>query len=251
MITNCPVCGKLTCIHWPEHWVYRRVSVYYCSENCLQIDLFRDMNMIHQVMRKRRGNIIMRKITLEQKKKAVEIAISGGSPFSFLKQCGSSAPDKTWYAIKAALKKTDPETYAKIQDFRKKRDEPKTAAEAMTGMKDAADEFFGKCKEMGLKLDTSKPIDGGEWEKMETPESNKLKVAVIGKPETAGELKRETRYIVTAIKYPEIGEFYYDRKYNSIDWRTPEGEEVSMSPTAWKILQHDLKEIMTVLGVEV
>ncbi len=110
-----------------------------------------------------------------------------------------------------------------------------------------------KAKKPTIKLDGPLRIETPEAKKVEvveTPESNKLKVAVIGKPETAGELKRETRYTVTAIKYPEIGEFYYDRKYNSIDWRTPEGDEVSMSPTAWKILQHDLKEIMTVLGVK-
>ena len=186
------------------------------------------------------------KITPDMRKKAAEIAISGGSPLEYLKKCGSKNPSASWQYIRQTLEKNDPETFAKLPDRL-----PKTAGDAMIAMKEAADNFFSQCEDMGLKLDTPKPIDGGEWEKMETPESNKLNVAVIGKPETAGELKREMRYTVTAIKYPEIGEFYYDRKYNSIDWRTPEGDEVSMSPTGWKLLLQDLPEIFQALGVNV
>ena len=173
----CPVCGKFFVTMWREHWIYRRGDTYYCSWNCLDVDITKDLKLMHEVQRKRRERKMYNK-----------------------------------------LKKDD--TPAK-----KSGPKPKS-------------------------VESPEPVSGGEWEKMETPESNKLKVAVIGKPETAGELKREARYTVTAIKYPEIGEFYYDRKYNSIDWRTPEGDEVSMSPTAWNILQNDLKEIMTVLGVE-
>ena len=119
MITNCPVCGKLTCIHWPEHWVYRRGSAYYCSDLCMDAAMVKDMNAINEAV-KRRKELAMTKITLEQKKKALELAIIGENPLPYLKKCGSNAPDKTWYAIKAALKEKDPETYAKIPDFRGK-----------------------------------------------------------------------------------------------------------------------------------
>ena len=54
MIVNCPICGKLTCIHWPEHWVYRRGETYYCSDQCLDVDMVRDMNLIKQVRMERR-----------------------------------------------------------------------------------------------------------------------------------------------------------------------------------------------------
>jgi hypothetical protein len=155
-----------------------------------------------------------------QKQQVIEMLLNGENPNDFIKQCGIKNPTCTVWNLKNYLKKYDPETWKKIQP---KTETPETVPA---------------------------PIGGGKWEKMETPESNKLKVAVIGKPETVGELKREKRYTVTAIQYPEIGEFYYDRKYNTIDWRTPEGEEVSMSPTGWKLLMQDLKEIMTVLGVE-
>lgn len=235
MMTVCPICGKYTCIHWPEHWIYKRGSTYYCGETCLQIDLYRDMHMMNQVMRKRRGMKLMsQKITLEMKKKAVEIAIRGESPLPYLKKCGSAAPDKTWYAIKAVLKEKDPETYAKIPDFRQK---PKTAAEAMANMKDAADTFFSQCDEMGLKLGTPKPIDGGEWEKMETPEAPKLTPLVYD------------GYTVCCIESKTFGRFYWDRDHNHLDWTTAEGEEVSFTPTGWKMFLEELPKVAEILGV--
>jgi len=59
-----------------------------------------------------------RKLTLEQKKKAVQIAIDGGDPIEFLRGCGSDAPDKTWWYIKNRLKDSNPDLYAKIPDGR-------------------------------------------------------------------------------------------------------------------------------------
>jgi len=257
----CPICGKYTCIHWPEHWIYRRGSTYYCSETCLQTDLYRDMHMMNQVMRKRRGMKLMsQKITLEMKKKAVEIAISGKSPLPYLKKCGSAAPDKTWYAIKAVLKEKDPETYAKIPDFRQK---PKTAAEAMANMKDAADTFFSQCEEMGLNLGKDEPptvkLDGAI--RIETPEADNVEVVKVpetvkkGLQETQFKLKKGLRglnnsdFDVSAIRHPVFGEFYYDQKFGMVDWRTPEGDEISMSPKNWKELYLLIPDVMGILGV--
>ena len=62
-----------------------------------------------------------RKLTLEQKKKAVQIAIDGGNPVDYLKECGSDAPDKTWWFIKNKLKDANPELYAQIPDRRAKK----------------------------------------------------------------------------------------------------------------------------------
>ena len=88
--------------------------------------------------------------------------------------------------------------------------------------------------------------------RIETKEPERVIVAAVNeKPETAGPIKRMKRYSVTAIRYPEIGEFYYDQKYNQIDWRTSEGDEVSMDPTGWKLLLQDLPEIFEALGVNV
>ena len=78
------------------------------------------------------GDIMARKITLEQRRKAVALAIEGGDPIKFLQECGSKNPVNMWNVIKMDLKRVDPETFAKIPDQRKngakkrneKKDEP-------------------------------------------------------------------------------------------------------------------------------
>ena len=54
MMAVCPVCGKLKVIHWPEFWIYRRGNNYYCCENCMEIQMSKDLNLLHDVLRKRR-----------------------------------------------------------------------------------------------------------------------------------------------------------------------------------------------------
>ena len=109
-------------------------------------------------------------------------------------------------------------------------------AEAVKGMKDAAEEFFGACEDMGLTLNT----------KIECQDNT-----YTGEPE-----KKITKpvnydgYDVVAIRHPELGEFYFDKKYNSIDWRTEEGDEIGMPPWLWKKLRDELPKIMAVLGVD-
>ena len=61
-----------------------------------------------------RENTMATRVSLEKKKKAVQIALDGGNPFDFLRQCGSKEPAGLWWTIKQNLKKVDPETYAKL-----------------------------------------------------------------------------------------------------------------------------------------
>ena len=60
----------------------------------------------------------------------------------------------------------------------------------------------------------------------------------------------EKRTIVTAIRVDGLGEFYYDQKHKSIDWRTEGGDEVSLGPAWWMQLVEDLPKILKKLGVE-
>lgn len=113
MVINCPVCGKLTCIHWPEHWIHRRGATYYCSDNCLQVDLVKDTKLLNSSL-KRRKSKVKAIVNEEQRKHAVEIALSGGDPRPFLSDCGSKNPEKLWSYIKTCLRKTDPVTYDKL-----------------------------------------------------------------------------------------------------------------------------------------
>lgn len=208
---TCHQCGKNMFVLYPHLWRYKKTTgtnktYYFCSYGCMR--------------QNEKGEEDMNKITEGQKKKAIQIALEGGDPKPFLKQCGSAAPDKMWSYIKCCLRKKDPETWEKLS---KGQTVKKQQVETPEG------EF----------------VFGTKTAEQEIPEQPKAEFTDFGKA------TRETRYTVTAIRYPEIGEFYFDKKFGEIDWRTPEGDEVGMSPTGWKILLRDLPEIFEALGVEV
>ena len=109
MVTRCGICGKITAVTWPEFYVYKIGDCYYCSANCMAVA---DVKQRREKSGFVKEDSEMRgKITLEQKKKAVEIALDGGDPRDYLKACGSKNPDAHWYYIKNKLKDTDPGTY--------------------------------------------------------------------------------------------------------------------------------------------
>ena len=150
MMFTCPVCGRLKCAYWPEHWVYRRGATFYCSDQCRDVDSIRDTKLLNSVIRSRinqrngkeEKNMARNKLTLEQKKKAVEIAQNGGDPLKYLEKCGSKNPSAAWFYIKKT-----------IEAKGKKIEVPEaTLGDAMTGMQEAASTFFGACENMGLNL---------------------------------------------------------------------------------------------------
>ena len=61
-----------------------------------------------------KGGDDVRKLTLEDKKKAVQIAMEGGNPLKFLKDFGVGNPSATWLYIKKCLKARDPEQYEQM-----------------------------------------------------------------------------------------------------------------------------------------
>ena len=54
---------------------------------------------------------------------------------------------------------------------------------------------------------------------------------------------------VTAIR-TKAGEFYFDRKYGTIDWRTEIGEEISLTPAHWEELAEEIPRMLKMLGAE-
>lgn len=158
-----------------------------------------------------------RKITLEQKKKAVEMALEGQSPIEYLRECGSVNPNNLWYVIKQNMKKVDPETYERLQAMGgRKAAKPETAVEPMPAA--------------------------------ETPES--VKMPPVKEPEAEGE-EFYSPLEVTAVRDRNLGEFYRDHDHNTIDWRNGMGDEMSMGVHGWIILLNKLPKILHELGVEV
>ena len=244
MVINCPVCGKLTCIHWPEHWIHRRGATFYCSDNCLQVDLVKDTKLLNSSL-KRRKSKVKAIVNEEQRKHAVEIALSGGDPRPFLSDCGSKNPEKLWSDIRIRLRKTDPVTYDKLPariHGAKPGPKPKTAGDAMIAMKEAADNFFSQCEDMGLKMETpTVKVDGPIRIETKEPE----KVEIVESPE------HDNDYLFTtaAVRNKRLGTFYYDDKHGTIDWRHPCGEEIILSADDYKLLWYALPEILRSLGV--
>ena len=219
----CPMCGTRFTVLWPQQWAYKRGKPnpkFFCSWKC-----FREIERREKDMKRA-------KITLEDKKKAVQIALDGGDPVKFLQGKGAADAVQVWGRIKRDLKETDPETFGKLPKRAEKKapekaEEPETVTvqDAMDGMKAAADEFFGKCEDAGLKLDG-------------------------GKDSFLGYVNDLAEYEVTAIRLKNFGEFYRDYEHNSIDWRTPAGEEVSISVIDWKELLERMPMILKILGVK-
>ena len=189
----------------------------------------------------------MSKLTREQKEKAVEIAISGGDPVEYLKECGAANAPAAWYQIKKKLAEADPDKATELEKAlhnkanreykaRQKVDKgmPKkldleagenyevSVGEAMDNMKDAADEFFGKCEEAGLMENRSpitKPI-GYEG------------------------------FTVRAVQ-GSFGRYSYSETRTAyIDYENNDGDELSMTLEQWRAFLDELRRAALVLGVE-
>ena len=82
----CPVCGKEFHVLYPQAWGYKRNTgknkLYYCSWSCMR--------------KEETERNEMKKLTLEQKKKAVQIAVDGGNPLGFLESLGIRNSAEAW-----------------------------------------------------------------------------------------------------------------------------------------------------------
>ncbi|MBQ1789776.1 MAG: MoaD/ThiS family protein [Oscillospiraceae bacterium] len=214
--------------------------------------MVKDMNAINEAV-KRRKALAMAKISLEQKKKAVEIAVSGGNPLEYLKKCGSSRPDGLWYTIKENLKKVDPDTYAKLPDYRgKTRSKPANYGQPIPGFEASAqEEEVPTVKVDGpIRIETIEPE---KVEVVETPEpaTVKKKVVDLMKELNIRNPLQYEEFTVRAVE-GEFGRYFRDVTNNGdyIDYESKDGEELSMTIEQWKHFVKELTRAAQVLGVE-
>lgn len=233
MMVNCPVCGKLTAIYWPEFWVYRRKDTFYCSENCMIVDEVRDLKLMNQVARERRlrkeaTKMANHKLTLEQKKKAVEIAAQGGNPTEYLKKCGAKNPYAAWDYIKKTLAMKDPVLAEKV---------------------DKVPTLVGGSEWAKL------PDVIGEVEKVEEKNGG-IEVTFTPVNEPPKEAKKNYFTHPSHIDGFEIigvrGQFGIYKANNEVNYFDfqPFGGELCMSPKDWKDQLIELNRAMKVLGVD-
>ena len=109
---KCPVCHKTFIVPNKRSWAYKKMSQLICSWTCLR------------TLEKEKGEGEKRgmkpMIPTEVKDEAVQWAIDGGDPIALLAPYTKN-PKANWSSIKAKLKETDPETYAKLPDLRNTR----------------------------------------------------------------------------------------------------------------------------------
>lgn len=184
-----------------------------------------------------RGEDTMGKITLEQKKKAVAIAMEGGDVLGFLKKCGSKNPSAHWYAIKKNLKEADPMGWELLS--RVKEDKPVTCCAPST--------------REGVEVPDEVPEE--EPEKPEvvlTIKSEDLTRAIEKTPHVSS-ITNPVNYDgfeVMALKSPDTGfRFTSDPRYGMMTWNTVSGDEVSLTAEEWHKLAAELPKALNIFGI--
>ena len=216
-----------------------------------------------------KGGDDVRKLTLEQKKKAVEIAAGGGNPLEYLKKCGAANPSASWVYIMKCLEKTDPEMHAKLTAGKEKKAEPVTTCCARSTRKgvELQDECPGfEPKEAEEEAREPKTLDGSGWEPYRPEE--KLTVAPVPKPMenltvSAEDLKKAMEAPAEeSLKHPvvaleddfkiyglktKIGDF--QAAGGRLCWYKTENEMVSMPVEDWKKILEIVPKVMMVMGL--
>ena len=189
-----------------------------------------------------KGVIEMRKLTLENKKKAVEIALGGGNPLDYLKACGAGNPSASWTYIKKCLQAKDPEQYAQLMAVPKKEKKEEPVADQLAGFepyepKKAAEVTFqGKVYEKAEKAEQKAPKTEQKAEK------------------TSGKRRKADQKLKIREADGAIGT--WRRGYETISFIIPaqkeneEDQEIEMSAIEWRALAAELPHVLKLFGME-
>jgi len=208
-VKECPVCQKHFSVLYPSLWRYKRGTgkkfMYFCRYSCMkEYDGRKEARKV-------------KKVTLEEKKKAVSIALEGGNPIDYLKTLGVTNLTTSWTTIRKYYEKKDPETFKKLPVS------------------------YGKtAKATNQDLDPAENAEADQ--ETEAPEDDFAPV------EESRYNWEPFVYETSAIRIKDLGEFYHDRKFNAIDWRAPDGAETSLSPDGWRNLHDAIPDMLSVLG---
>ena len=242
---TCYQCGKEFYVMYQDLWRYKRGNLnggrWFCSWKCLRAyERTPDTEP-----KKRRSNM---KVTDEQKRRAVEIALEGKSPIEYLESIGVNAPRPMWTTIRKRLEKEDPETYAVLPDFRTRGMKKKAKAEAPEEPEEAPAEAKAT-----VTLDGPVVIRTAEPEKVELVYDGSIREEYMKEQKAKAKITKPLMYDGNTVRCVEneFGLFFYDAKHNMIDWTTPDGEEVSLTPKAFKIFATEtLPKVMAILGAD-
>lgn len=223
-MNKCPECGKLFPVMWPHLWVYKRDNKYLCSYGCMRAYDKRHERKDVEIMAEMFGS---RLAQLDAIVKEIE---EGRDPLVMLKERGYANPGQTYQNTKRWAQDNYPETAEKLpgslKEWKKQLKAQKAEVPEKALQVETPEGEFATVKAADIVKAVNKPIQGFD------------------------EQDFDERTTVTAIRVEGLGEFYYNRKFNCIDWRTVAGEEVSLGPAWWIQLTEDLPMVMKKLGVE-
>lgn len=185
-----------------------------------------------------RGENTMNRITLEQKKKAVQIGIDGGDVIGFLKKCGSKNPSAHWCVIKKNLKDADPEAWAKLEASAQKdsvqTDTPVTCCAPSTLE--------------GVEVPDEVPEEKAEIPAKE-PMTTEEAFNAVGDA-----LKKITKPVnydgfnVMSLESRSTG-FKYMSEHGVMVWTHPGMNEISMTAEAWRALVDEIPRVLNIFGI--
>lgn len=245
---QCPQCGKVFWIEYPDLWAYKRNGRYMCSWGCLRKHDGKEANGMEK-----QKTIL----TEDQKRKAVDMALEGQSPIRYLRELGCKNPYTSWKSIRGwARNEYSAEECARLPEgFRSERGERAAKEKA------AKEQAKEPEEEPGIELvydpsiaeeyraEQARKAEEEARKEQEEAAERIMKMAKERKPLNIINGYKLQDVTVTAIR-TELGEYYFDRKYRTIDWRNEEGDEVSMDPSDWRKLADEIPMMMQALGAE-
>lgn len=224
-VRRCRNCGRQFGMLHPTRWAYKRPKgaryEYFCSWGCLRADEKKDERKEEKEV-KTQDKTQRTRMNTKDMEKAVEMLKNGDKALDqFLKNHGITNIYKWKYNIR---------TRHGIQ-------KPEEPAVELVYDPTIAEEY--------------------RREQAQKEANERVKAEAIKKIKDIPQIKvpeheQDKRYLwtTTAIRNEYLGVFYYDRKYNTVDWRHPAGEEISLPPADWNLLANALPEIMRTLGVD-
>ena len=189
---------------------------------------------------KKKEKCNMAKLTLEIKKKAVQIALDGGDYLAYLKEHGAKNPSASWAYIMECAKKNDQNNYLQL----KARLDEKAAKKTETHITTTKDKIEVRVEQPAVedteaKQKVKKPgaamrfaPDGEHLEKINKP----LQYEDFTVRAVEGVFGRYARDIFNGADY--------------IDFESKEGDELHMRIDGWKNFIGEMKRAAKVLGVD-
>ena len=190
-----------------------------------------ELGRLSSKLRDGKENVNMGKLTLEDKKKAVQIAVDGGNPLEYIRSCGVKNAAEAWGKIKRVVKETDPEAFEKIP---KRLPNPKNHI--------VIDTPKGKMEITPEKI--------SQMSQEEVSYANVAMMSELVKRTINGAVNYDG-FTVTAVE-GEYGRYFHDKTSmgDYIDYESKDGDELSMTIDQWRAFLKELHHAAAVLGVE-